>query len=423
VRVALDYARPVAATQSSIRIDWGLIAILTLALALRVGWVLRQPADDAAIDRLPDQREYLELGRNLLRAHHLDFVDPRFGDSVLAYRTPGYPIFVALCRGDVRITRIAQALVDAGTVLAAYLLARRWLSRSRARFVAVVIAVNPFLIYFCGLVLSETLFTALLAWGMTLVVRRGLAWWGGAILLVLCVMVRPSAIALPVILSVIAAFVNRDTRQPYDWRWLPPVGTLVAILTIAILLPWAWRNQRVLGSWVWTTTNGGVTLYDGFNPNATGASNQAFVRTMPQLRSMDEVGRDHYLAQLAWEFIRQHPARVAQLAVIKIARTWSPVPLSSEYGSDRKLVIVSLAYMLPLYVLVLLGVTLGTIPRSAKVFLLAPAVYFTIAHAMSVGSLRYRVPADVPMAVVAGAVLKGSGLRVQGSGPVPEPEP
>jgi len=28
----------------------------------------------------------------------------------------------------------------------------------------------------------------------------------------------------------------------------------------------------VLGRWIWTSTNAGFTAYDGFNPDATGAS-------------------------------------------------------------------------------------------------------------------------------------------------------
>jgi hypothetical protein len=42
-------------------------------------------------------------------------------------------------------------------------------------------------------------------------------------------------------------------------------------------------------------------------------------------------------------------------------------------------------------------------PASAKVLLIAPAVYLTVAAAASVGSLRYRIPAEVPMAVIAAA--------------------
>jgi hypothetical protein len=146
-----------------------------VAFALRAAWGLAQPTDTAAIDRLPDQREYLELARSLLDGQGLKFYDPRFGDEVYACRTPAYPAFVAACGANVRLVRLAQAFLDASTVLAVYLLTRRWLPPRGALIAGAIAAFNPFLIYFTGLLLTETLFTALLVWGMALVVGVGRA--------------------------------------------------------------------------------------------------------------------------------------------------------------------------------------------------------------------------------------------------------
>lgn len=400
-----------------------LALILAAAFAVRLAWAVVQPLTDEAIDRLPDQAEYLALGRNLLHGQGLKFFDPRFAEDVWAFRTPGYPLLIAACGGNVRAVRVAQAFIDTSTVLAIYLLARRWLGRRSSVVAAAVVAVNPFLVYFTGLILTETLFTAMLAWGMVLVLRRQdgetgrvtpvgwgatLVWLLGALLLVLSILVRQSAIALPLVLAVAAALVNRRHGAPYHRRWPLPVGATVVLLTVLVLLPWAWRNYRILGQWVWTTTNGGITLYDGLNPDATGASDQSFVRSLPQLRAMGEVGRSEYLSDQAKQFARQQKRRVVELAVAKAARTWSPVPLSQEYG-DWKYRTVGLLYTMPLYLAVLLGLLRGggsgtALPRAAKVYLLLPAIYFTAVHMLSVGSLRYRVPAEPPMAVIAASV-------------------
>jgi hypothetical protein len=88
------------------------------------------------------------------------------------------------------------------------------------------------------------------------------------------------------------------------------------------------------------------------------------------------------------------------------------VPLSSEYGSRRNVIVAAL-YMIPLLLLVVLGLCRGPLPVSAKVLLVLPAIYFTVAHAVSVGSLRYRVPADVPMAGVAASAV-GALFRPRG---------
>jgi hypothetical protein len=184
-----------------------------------------------------------------------------------------------------------------------------------------------------------------------------------------------------------------------DTGWKPVLQVIAAMLIV--LLPWTWRNHHILGHWVFTSTNSGITQYDGFNPSANGSSNQNFIQQMPELRPMSEVERNEYLAKLAREYASAHPAGVLELAVRKICRTWSPIPLSAEFGSRRLYILIAAGYSIPLDLLVLWGLSSGTLPRAAKVFLLIPAVYFTLAHALSVGSLRYRIPAEVPMAVVA----------------------
>jgi len=383
-----------------------LTLILLAALALRLGWVLTRPIDDAAIDQLPDQREYLEAARGYLAGEGLSFSDPRFNDRVYAYRTPGYPLFVAALRGNVRAVRTAQALIDTSIVLAAYLLALRWLPPAASTLAAALVAFNPFLIYFSGLVLTETLFTAMLAWGMVLILSRStLVWLAGGVILALSVLVRPGAIAMPVMLGIVAALVNRGAGSAYHRRWPLPVGTTLLLLTLAALFPWAARNHRVLGEWIWTSTNGGITSYDGFNPDATGASDQSFVRAMPQLRGMSESQRDRYLTNQAQQFVREHPRDAIRLMGEKVLRTWSPRPLSSEFSLPLY-VAAALAYALPLDLLVILGLARGTLPRAAKLFLMAPAIYFTVAAALSVGSLRYRIPAEVPMCVVGASAIE-----------------
>src|SRR5439155_24030361 len=104
----------------------------------------------------------------------------------------------------------AQALIDTGTVLATDWLALRWLPPAASTLAAALVAFNPFLIYFSGLILTETLFTAMLAWGLMLLTSAStLAWLAGGAILALSVLIRPGAIALPVLLGVLAGLANR----------------------------------------------------------------------------------------------------------------------------------------------------------------------------------------------------------------------
>jgi hypothetical protein len=92
------------------------------------------------------------------------------------------------------------------------------------------------------------------------------------------------------------------------------------------------------------------------------------------------------------------------------------MPLSTQFARPLY-VAAALAFSIPFFLLFILGLVSNQLPVPAKVFLALPAVYLTLAAALSVGSLRYRIPAEVPMAVVAAAGL--STLAGKNVGPRP----
>jgi hypothetical protein len=123
---------------------------------------------------------------------------------------------------------------------------------------------------------------------------------------------------------------------------------------------------------------------------------------------MDEFSRDRFFSARADEYIQEtwqrQPGWLLKLTLIKIARTWSPMPLSDDFGRPLY-VVIGLVYTVPLFLLAIGGVLYGRLPRSAKWFLLAPAVYITVIHAISVGSLRYRLPAEPLLAILAASLV------------------
>ena len=371
-----------------------LAAILTVALAVRLTWALVQPRSDAALNRLPDQREYLELARNLLHHGSLHLFDPRFGQDVFAYRLPGYPAFIAACGTSVPLVRVIQAILDTSTVLATFLLARRLSGSAPGGLAAAaVVAANPFLIYFSGLLLTETAFTAVLAWSLVAATRRALP--AMVVLFVGALYFRPTALVLAPAVSLFA--VNCRGRRAYRW-WTP---FLVLLSLLIALVPWAVRNDRRLGVPVWTTTNDGITFYDGFHDGATGASDQRFVARLPALRSMNEVDRSRDLSRRAWRWVVGHPNQLFALSLRKIARGWSPVPLSQDFARPVYRWVGG-GYAVPFDLLCLIGLASRRLPWPAKAFLLTPALVLTAVQVVTVGSIRYRVPAEPALAVLAG---------------------
>jgi hypothetical protein len=253
-----------------------------------------------------------------------------------------------------------------------------------------IIAVNPFLVFFTGLLLSETLFICLLTWATLQLLRR--KFLIAAILFAAAAYVRPTALLLAPALCITTAIALRDKQA---WRAIP---VIVAVLVIA-LLPWAARNHHVLGRWIFTTTNGGVTLYDGFNPIADGSSNQRFLVEMPQLSLMTETQRDDELKSLAQTWATNHFSELPMLTLKKIARLWSPLPLSADFGRPLYRIIAA-CYTIPFDVLAILALVLSRANPRTKLLLLTPAIVLTFVHAASVGSLRYRIPAEPLLAVL-----------------------
>jgi hypothetical protein len=132
---------------------------------------------------------------------------------------------------------------------------------------------------------------------------------------------------------------------------------------------------------------------------------------MPFLQDMTEVARCRYFEEKADDWLMQNRWLALKLAVVKIGRTWSPIPLSDQFGSRWEYVFVGLCFGLPVDLLLIVGLWRGGLPGAAKVFLVLPALYFTVSVALSVGSLRYLVPAEPPMAIVAGSALKQRTVR------------
>lgn len=396
------------------------VTILLIALAARLAWAWNRPVDEASLANLPDQVEYLSLAKSLLAGDGLSMVDPRFNDSVFAFRMPGYPAFCAALGASVFWIRIAQVLLGVATVLGTLWLARRWLSSGLSYVAALFVALDPIQVYFSSLILSETLFAALLTWGVACLVHgrspmgRGhgiVLWWTGIALLVASIYVRPSALWWPIVLAGAAVIHEHGTYQFKAARRIP-VLTLVALLTATALLPWAIRNRSLLGRWIFTTTNDGITLYDAWNRDSDGQSDQSHLARLPLLPGLGEAQRSDYLRQRAVESARHDPLALLIKVPTNLHRLWTPWPLSAEFGSKRLYVIGAAAHAIPLFLLALIGLFRPGPSCGAKLLLLTPALLVTLAHGMTIGSLRYRMPVHPELAVLAAAafVRRESGV-------------
>jgi hypothetical protein len=178
-------------------------------------------------------------------------------------------------------------------------------------------------------------------------------------------------------------------------------AVLVALGAVLVMAPWWVRNARVFGRFVPTAMWVGASLYDGLNPRATGASDMEFL-SAPDIWPLDEEAQDAALRDRAWAFVREQPGRAARLAVVKVARFWSPWPNAEDLAAPGLTVLFAL-YTLPIYGLMVLGAWDRRHDVRALVLLAGPLLYFSALHMVFVSSVRYRIP-GIPPALVLAAI-------------------
>ncbi|MGB0717123.1 MAG: hypothetical protein ACPGXK_14685, partial [Phycisphaerae bacterium] len=284
--------------------------------------------------------------------------------------------------------------------------------KKAAWIAGIAVACDPFLIFFSSLMLTETWFILLFTFVWTTAHRLarqsaepGIKAWmilGAAI--ACSSYMRETGIVLSglVVLALIGA-------RGFSRASLAG-SAAVALMGILAFVPWAARNQSVTGEWIWLTTRGGISLYDGVRPDADGSSRLEGVQQNESTAEMTESEWHHHFRSLAWEHVRNEPGRVAALAAVKLARTWNPIPNVDTYQSPL-IRFVSAAWMIPLYTLVLFGsVFLLTRTKTVKpltTIALAwmPVIGICLLHVLFVGSVRYRLPAIPMLEMVAGMTI------------------
>jgi hypothetical protein len=387
-----------------------------LVLRLAAGlWIARR-----AEARLPDSQLYKAYAAAIYHGR------PYFDGKSYARRTPGYPAFTALCcyvagvdpnpqraePGEIeRVVAIGQALASLLTCWFAYRVAALLqegpdsLPKGTAVATLVLTVLDPYAVVLSGLVLSETLFATLLmatVWvaskDATLAGRRWPARLGGitGLLAGFAVMVRPSGLLLAPIGAGLWVWLGSDRRR----RARHVLGAAVGMLLV--LTPWWYRNWRLFDAFVPTTLNVGESLYDGLNPEATGASNMEFLNTREQ--PAGELARDRYWRRKALDFVASHPGQSLRLAAVKFARFWSPWPNAERFRSPAVVVATTLATV-PVWLLALAGAWANRQRIGVLALCLTPALYFCVLHMAFVSSVRYRAPAMPLFAVLAGAGL------------------
>ena len=234
-----------------------ILALFLLAVALRVVVAVALPPRYF----FPDEDDYVHVADNFVQTHTLGEV-PGVADALWP---PVYPLFLAsvyFAFGHTMLAvRLAQALVDALTCLAVFLIARRIYDRKVAIVSSLGWALYPVAIAWSGFHLTETVYLFCVALFFWCLVRSFSSRAFSDIFLagvtfVLTVLTRELLILFP--LFIFAALI----WAKFKWK---QIGKYIVIFSLGVavaLAPWVVRNYLSLNRFVLVTDRIGPMQYE-----------------------------------------------------------------------------------------------------------------------------------------------------------------
>ncbi len=383
--------------------------ILLAGLILRVALVIYAGIRPGPFD-FPDTHRYLRVAQNIA-----DGRGPIESDTVRAGTDPLYPYILSIpllvqtdaVGGATHFGRWVNVLFGLWAIVLLGDLAGRLFGREVAHLACAILAIDPIMLFFHGLVLTEVPYVALLLAGFCGLVRlrdghrvRTAAWAG--LCFGLAALVRSDSVLMPLaLLPFVWHFAGRDRQGRVARRGVAAVMLffLAAGLTLGPALT---RNYRLFGSFVPVRTGAGASLLEGLGPWADGGPGMDRIVYPAVPDDADEYERDRAYASAACAWARAHPRETVRLAWAKLRRTWS-ITMNAGAYSSWSYDMVSWLTVAPVFAFAIGGAFLLRRRAPELGLLLLPAAYFSLLHMVFVGSVRYRVPA-MPFVFVLSAV-------------------
>ena len=292
------------------------------------------------------------------------------------YQTPLYPYWLAvifsIAGHNLGLVRVIQAILGAASCVLLGLAGRRFFSDRVGVIAALLLAVYPPAFFFDGLIQKSSLdiFLVTLALALLGEFHRRPDWrWLAALGAATAALVlnRENALVLYPVISAWLLFLFRDVpiRRRVAWTGVFVFASLV------VLLPVGFRNYRVGGEFLLTTSQIGPNFYIGNHPRASGTyepllperSDPAFERDDATRLASKAVGRvlspgevsDYWLRE-SLAYIRSQPFQWFALLGKKVFLTFNAAEIpdteSIEAYSDysrilRGLIWLSFGVILP----------------------------------------------------------------------------
>lgn len=375
--------------------------ILVLALFLRAGYAYVQINQNLfhVATFAPDSERYMRMAGHILEKGMISYD----GHNLAAADTPGFPLFLAGLRAlfgpDLIWIYLAQVVLSVATVLLVFLIGRELFSARAGLAAAVLAAIYPMLFVFVATPLTEVLYTFLVTAFLALYikVRKGLPWAlatglvGGA-----AAMTRPVLAGFICLLGLL--MLVRPGRRK--------LGVVLLIGFGMVLTPWIIRNAIAFNEFIPLSSRGGFEFYLGNAADSTGGTGGHMiwgsdVKLPPE--PPEGVSENTWSAQLARRAINDitdNPWLFWQRLPSKIWNMWRP---TWGGASLRNLALAGGLYVL----MVCLALVCMFRPacRSGSGILWGFLGFHVLVHALIYGIVRYRIPVEPALCVLAGQGL------------------
>jgi len=244
--------------------------------------------------------------------------DPR--GVLTSFRPPLYPAFLAIIYFFNGITperfftaRLIQTLLNALLAPMTFLAARQIFPAHQraARWSAWALALYPMMVIYPLSLATENLFFVLVMASFLALLKAGkdqrVGWFGlSGLLIGLAALTRSVILPFGAVAAIWSWFTLKNRK-----------GAVVLLITIvAVCLPWIIRNSMLHGRLVGIESSLGYNLYVGYHPKSTGTFQYGI--SLDLVPMLDDGLRDKIGTAKAIEFIREAPARVPILAMMRL---------------------------------------------------------------------------------------------------------
>jgi len=273
------------------------------------------------------------------------FSSPYEGDTgPTAWEPPLYPfliggvfkIFGVYTHASAWVLLSINSFFATLTCIPIFLIAQRIFGERVAVWSAYGWALNPYVWYWSIHWIWDTTFTPLVLACIFLVALEMQEWPGWRGWLLFGVLYGVGALANPTMLIFLPFCGLWIWRQRYR-RGLPSIAgvALASLVFFLVLTPWVVRNYEVFGRFVFIRDDFGLQVRLGNGPYADGML-MAYLQPnlnrleLEKFQRMGELAYAESCKQLAFDWIRTHPARFAVISLKRFFYYWNYVPRPSS---------------------------------------------------------------------------------------------